>query len=90
MNEKAIYHYTRVENDTNGNPQYKFNVYVMPSVFKENENGRVLRLVTSRLSARFSKKHDAYVIKYHGNESQTEKLIESLISGAGYDLGVIA
>lgn len=88
MQESTVYHFSRINNDNNGNPQYKFNVYVQP--LKSFGDGRTLRLQTHKLGARFSKRHDAYVIKYYGNENQTAQLIEQMIRAAGYKIGTIA
>lgn len=84
--EKTIYHLTRIDSDRNGNPQYKVNVFIQPT-----SDGVTLRLQTDRLGFKFSKKHDAYIFKYHGNEKQAHDLVRAQIFIAGYDWqGVIA
>jgi hypothetical protein len=85
MQESTVYHFTKINSDNNGNPQYKFNVYIQPL-----SNGRTLRLQTPKLGARFSKRHDAYIVKYWGNEDQVAQIIEKMIEAAGYKIGTIA
>jgi hypothetical protein len=77
MNEKVIYHLTRIDHDKHGNPQ-------------PLGDGNTLRLMTDKLGFKFSKKHDAYTFKYHGNEDQTHKLVKQQIYNAGYIVGTIA
>ena len=81
----VVYHFTQVNNDNNGNPQYKFNLY--NTVDYSNRN--MLRVRSPRIGARFSKRYDAYVIKYHGDEEQTAKIIEDIITRAGFNISTI-
>ena len=77
----VIYHITKIESDRNGNPQYKVNVFIQPL-----GDNHTLRLMTDKLGFKFSKKHDAYTFKYHGNDEQTHKLVRQQIFNAGYTI----
>lgn len=80
---KAFYHITRADNDTNGNPRWKYNVYV-----QFGSEAKVLRLMTPKLAGKYSKKYDAYILTYHGSEAQTEQLIrETLAKIDNYEIG---
>lgn len=80
---KAFYHLARVESDRNGNPRWKYNVYV-----QFGNEAKVLRLMTPKLAGKYSKRFDAYVLTYHGNEAQTEQVIRGALANIdNYEIG---